>query len=447
MLAQEIIRAKREGLTLSDQQITDFIEGMVEQSVTEGQVAALAMAIFFKGLQHDECIALTRALQLSGSSLDWRGMDLNGPVVDKHSTGGVGDKVSLMLAPMLAACGAYVPMISGRGLGHTGGTLDKMDSIPGYNTSPDIDRFQRVVKQCGCAIVGQTAQLAPADKRLYSIRDVTATVESVPLITASILSKKLSAGLDSLVMDIKTGSGAFAASHSMARELGTNIVEVGEGLGLSISALITDMSQVLGTNAGNALEVAEVVHYLSGEFRDPRLHAVVIALGAELLVLSNIHSDLKTAEYQLQKVLENGDAAEFFGHMIYALGGPKDFIDKPDDYLTAAPVTVPFFADIAEGREKALASIDVRALGNAIVELGGGRRRPQDKVNHAVGLSAVKGLGEKVDNGEPLAIVHAASRADADKALARLRDAYIFSDSTEMPGPAIVQRLTSLGAG
>ena len=291
MLAQEVIRTKREGMALSAEEIQFFIKGLVDGSISEGQIAALAMAIFFNGMNQQECVALTRNLQNSGETLKWQHLNLNGPVLDKHSTGGVGDKVSVMLAPMLAACGAFVPMISGRGLGHTGGTLDKMESIPGYNTTPGIEEFQQIVKQTGCSIVGQTAQLAPADKRLYGIRDVTSTVESIPLITASILSKKLSAGLDGLVMDIKTGNGAFAASYTMAKDLALSIIDVGEGLGLPISTLITDMSQVLGPTAGNALEIREVIDYLKGDYQEPRLHKVVVDLGAELLVLSNLASD------------------------------------------------------------------------------------------------------------------------------------------------------------
>ena len=286
MLIQDIIRKKRDGATLEVPEIEAIVRGIVDQSISEGQVASFAMATFFRGMAREERASLTRAMKESGTTLQWDALDLPGPVVDKHSSGSVGDKVSLMLAPMLACCGVFVPMISGRGLGHTGGTLDKLDSIPGYQTQPDNERLQAVVKEVGCAIVGQTADLAPADKRFYAIRDVTATVESVPLITASILSKKLSAGLDALVMDIKTGSGAFAASREMARELATSIVSVGGELGLPISALITDMSQVLGRTAGNALETLETVQYLRGDFQDQYLHDVVIGLGADLLVLS-----------------------------------------------------------------------------------------------------------------------------------------------------------------
>ena len=290
MLPQEIIRAKRDGETLSAGEIGDFIAALTSGAVTEGQAAAFAMAIYFRGMSLDERVALTQAMTRSGARLDWRDASLPGPILDKHSTGGVGDNVSLMLAPMLAACGAYVPMISGRGLGHTGGTLDKLDSIPGYKSQPDLALFKRVVKEAGCAIIGQTADLAPADRRLYAIRDVTATVESVALITASILSKKLAAGLQGLVMDVKTGSGAFMATLEGARELATSIATVANDAGLPTVSLITDMNEPLASAAGNAVEIRNAVDYLTGARRDERLHRVTIALGAELLALSALRT-------------------------------------------------------------------------------------------------------------------------------------------------------------
>ena len=445
MLAQEVIRSKREGSPLSAEEINFFIGGMIDTSITESQVSALAMAIFFRGMNREECVALTRSLQNSGTTLQWTKMALNGPVVDKHSTGGVGDKVSIMLAPMLAACGAYVPMISGRGLGHTGGTLDKMDSIPGYNTSPDIEQFQSIVAEVGCAIVGQTAELAPADKRLYGIRDVTGTVESIPLITASILSKKLSAGLDGLVMDVKTGSGAFAASYSMAKDLATNIVEVGEGLGLPISAVITDMSQVLGLTAGNALEIQETLDYLSGKYKDPRLHQVTLELGAELLVLGGLFNNLEDAKLKLNHGLDSGLAMEYFARMVSALGGPTDFVEKSDQYLTPAPIIVPVFPNV-DGKIK-IAEIDGRALGNAVVELGGGRKRPQDLVDHSVGLSAIKGIGDEVDQNEPLLTIHAKNQQEADRAMIRVHKAFTYSDSAIAKPNAILETLSLSGRG
>jgi thymidine phosphorylase len=281
VLPQEVIRAKRDGRALSAAQVQHFISGLTNGSVSEGQVAAFAMAVFFKGMSAEEAVGLTLAMRDSGTVLHW---DLLGPVVDKHSTGGIGDNVSLMLAPMLAACGCFVPMISGRGLGHTGGTLDKLDSIPGYHTTPDNELFRKVTREVGCAIIGQTADLAPADKRLYGIRDVTATVESVPLITASILSKKLAAGLQHLVMDVKCGNGAFMEKREDAVALAKSLVSVANGAGLKTTALITDMSEPLAKVAGNALEVLHAVRFLKGQLVDSRVHEVAVRLGMELLL-------------------------------------------------------------------------------------------------------------------------------------------------------------------
>ena len=334
-LPQEVIRRKRDGARLAPEEVAAFVAGLTDGSISEGQAAAFAMAVFFQGLAREECVALTRAMTASGRTLDWSGEER--PVLDKHSTGGVGDKVSLPLAAILAACGGAVPMISGRGLGHTGGTLDKLDSIPGYQSQPDIETFRRAVAEAGCAIIGQTADLAPADRRLYAIRDVTATVESIPLITASILSKKLAAGLQGLVMDVKVGSGAFMTGMDDARALAESIVAVAEGAGLRTRALITDMDQVLGRSAGNALEVQEAIDYLTGAARDPRLHEVVTALAAELLQIGGLAKDAAEAEAAIANALDSGGAAERFQRMVTALGGPGDLVEAPDRHLPRAP--------------------------------------------------------------------------------------------------------------
>jgi len=432
MLAQEIIRSKRDGKTLTAEEIQFFVKGISDRSISEGQIAALTMSVFFQGMDRNECVELTKSLQASGETLDWSNYQLNGPVVDKHSTGGVGDKVSIMLAPMLASCGVHVPMISGRGLGHTGGTLDKMESIPGYNVTPGIKDFQNIVANIGCAVIGQTAELAPADKRLYGVRDVTSTVESIPLITASILSKKLSSGLDALVMDVKTGSGAFAASREMAEALAKNIVEVGEGLGLPISALITDMSQVLGPTAGNALEMIEVVDYLTGNYRDPRLHKVVIELAAELLVLSRASVSKEEAFTQLNKNLDSGLAAEYFEKMVVALGGPNNLLSDHEKILTKANIIIPVYPQNSTGEKLTITNMDARAIGNLVVELGGGRKRAQDSVDHSVGLSAIKGIGDEVSQSEPLMMVHAKNQDDADKTIAKIHDIITLNDSNKI---------------
>ncbi len=441
MLVQEIIRRKRDGAALSDAEIAFLVRGITDGSIGDGQVAAFAMAVFFRGMTMDERVALTRAMTASGTVLDWSGHRPSGPLLDKHSTGGVGDKVSLVLAPLVAACGGLVPMISGRGLGHTGGTLDKLDSIPGYDTAPDMAAFRRTVELAGCAIIGQTAELAPADRRLYAIRDVTATVESIPLITASILSKKAAAGLAGLIMDVKTGSGAFARDEAVAVELAESIVAVAEDAGLPCVALLTSMNQVLGRSAGNALEVGEAIAYLTGAARDPRLHEVVMALGAELLVLGGLDPVPGAARGRLDAALVRGAAAERFARMVAALGGPSDLIEDPGRHLPAAAVVRAALPE-APG---VIGAMDLRQIGLAVVELGGGRRDAEDRIDHGVGLSEVAGIGEAVGPERPLALVHARSPAAAEVAECALRDAFDLGEATTHETSPIIRRLAGPG--
>ncbi len=432
MLAQEIIRKKRDGGKLSREEIAFLIAGLTKGSVSEGQAAAFAMAVFFNGMSTDERVGLTLAMRDSGRVLKWPKRRFKGPILDKHSTGGVGDNVSLMLAPMLAACGACVPMISGRGLGHTGGTLDKLEAIPGYNAQPDIDLFERTVERAGCAIIGQTPDLAPADKRLYGIRDVTATVESIPLITASILSKKLAAGLDGLVMDVKTGSGAFMAEERQARDLARTLVDVANGAGLRTTALITDMDEPLASAAGNGVEVANAVDYLTGKHRDARLHEVTLALGAELLANNGLATSPAEGRKVLQGALDSGLAAEHFSRMVAELGGPKDFVERAGKHLAAAPVKLDVFAE----RSGTVAAIETRALGIAVITLGGGRKVPTDSIDHAVGLTGLAGKGAKIDKSTPLCVVHARSKAVAAAVAEDVRRAYKFG-AAPAPGKPV----------
>jgi thymidine phosphorylase len=436
-LPQEIIRAKRDGRELTEAEIGEFIAGLTRGSVTEGQAAAFAMAVFFNGMTFEERIALTRAMTLSGETLDWRAPDLPGPILDKHSTGGVGDNVSLMLAPMLAACGAFVPMISGRGLGHTGGTLDKLDSIPGYVTQPDLVTFRRVVREAGCAIIGQTDALAPADRRLYAIRDVTATVESVALITASILSKKLAAGLEGLVMDVKTGSGAFMPTFEGARELAESISAVATGAGLPTVSLITDMNEPLASAAGNALEVLNAVDFLVGRRRDARLLSVTLALGGELLALAGLADDADEGSALLQRSLESGAAAERFERMVAALGGPSDFLTRAGSALPRAGVLV----EARPERSGVVTAIDARAVGLAVVELGGGRVRSSDAIDPSVGFTDLAPIGAEVGPNFSLGRVHARSPDEAESAARRLRAAYRLGDAAAGRADPVVARV------
>jgi thymidine phosphorylase len=435
-LPQEIIRRKRDGAELTPAEIGQMIVGLTDGSVTEGQAAAFAMAVFFRDMTTRERVALTEAMRDSGTVLDWS--DLPGPALDKHSTGGVGDTVSLMLGPAVAACGGFVPMISGRGLGHTGGTLDKLDSVPGYITQPDNALFRKVVRETGCAIIGQTADLAPADKRLYGIRDVTATVESVPLITASILSKKLSAGLHGLAMDVKTGSGAFMPTLERSRELARALVSVANGAGLATTALITDMDAPLADAAGNGLEVRYAIDYLTGARREARMHEVTLALGAEMLVLGNLATSLHDGRSRMERAIASGAAAEVFQRMVSALGGPSDLMSRPEAHLRAAPLVQAAWAP----QPGFVSAVDTRAVGIAVVELGGGRTRSQDPVNHAVGLTALAGLGDEVGPNRPLALIHAEDEASLARAASRLVAAYTVSDArTALPASAIIERI------
>jgi thymidine phosphorylase len=430
VLAAEVIRRKRDGAALTEDEVRFLVTGITDGSLSDAQVGALAMALFLRGMAPDERVALTSAMTRSGSVLEW---ELDRPVVDKHSTGGVGDKVSLMLAPIVAACGGAVPMISGRGLGHTGGTLDKLDTVPGYDTTPDLDKLRRVVADAGCAIVGQTAELAPADRRLYAIRDATGTVESIPLIVASILSKKLAAGLDALVMDVKFGSGAFMAAREDADELALALVEVARGAGLPTVALLTDMNEVLGSAAGNAVEVREAIDYLKGD-REARLHEVTISLAASLIEQAGLAADGRATAEQ---ALASGAAAERFAGMAAALGGPSDLLEAPEKHLAAAPVT----RAATPERPGTVTGMDCRAVGLVVTGLGGNRRREDDAIDPAVGLTEIAPVGAEVGPDRPLAVVHARSEDAADEAVAALRAAVTVGDEAPAPRPVVAGRI------
>lgn len=433
-LPQEIIRSKRDGAELDPAAIAAFIAGFGDDSVSEGQIAAFAMAVFFQGMSRAEAVALTVSMRDSGEVLEWPGLDR--PLVDKHSTGGVGDNVSLMLAPIAAACGLAVPMISGRGLGHTGGTLDKMESIPGYTAMPDSALFRKVVASSGCAIIGQTGNLAPADKRFYGIRDVTATVESVPLITASILSKKLAAGLGALVLDVKCGNGAFMDNPDRAGDLARSLVEVAVGAGMPTTALVTDMNQPLASAAGNAVEVRNAADFLTGKARDSRLLEVTLALAAEMLVSGGLAADTEAAITLARVALDDGSAAECFNRMVAELGGPLNFLADPDRHLETAPIVSACLAE----RPGFVTGYDTRAVGLSVVELGGGRTRPGDPVDPAVGLTRLLPIGTRVEKDTPLAFIHARNDDQLNIAGKQLRAAVRLGDEAPGGAPVIIGR-------
>lgn len=437
-LPQEIIRKKRDGQALSEEEIRFFINGVRDNTVSEGQIAALAMTIYFHDMSLPERVALTMAMRDSGSVLNWKALNLNGPVVDKHSTGGVGDVTSLMLGPMVAACGGYVPMISGRGLGHTGGTLDKLEAIPGFDIFPEDERFRQIIKDVGVAIIGQTNSLAPADKRFYATRDITATVDSIPLITASILAKKLAEGLDALVMDVKVGSGAFMPTYELSESLAQAIVGVANGAGCKTTALLTDMNQVLASSAGNALEVREAVQFLTGAYRNPRLLEVTMALCSEMLISGGLAATAQEAQAKLQAVLDNGRAAEVFARMVAAQKGPVDFIERMDHYLPAPMLSKAVYAD----RPGIVGAMDTRALGMAVVSMGGGRRRASDSIDYSVGFSEMVQLGDSVDAQRPLAVIHAATEASWQEAAAAVKCAVAVGSEQPQVTPVIYRRIS-----
>ena len=432
-----ILARKRSGEALDESEIRAVVAAAASGEWSDAQLGAFLMAVAIRGLDVAETRALTKAMLESGE--EWKLADEFPTLADKHSTGGVGDKVSLVLSPILAACGQPVVMLTGRGLGHTGGTLDKAESIPGYQATPDFELFRKVVKSVGCAIIGQTADLAPADRRFYAIRDVTATVESVPLITASILSKKIAAGLEGLVMDVKVGSGAFMTSLERAEKLARSIIGTAATAGLKTHALVTDMNEVLGLTAGNALEIAESVEFLKNENRDPRLNEVVSALCAEMLIVTGIEQEPGAARAKVEVSITSGSAVEKFSQMVAELGGPTDFVEKYTDYLPRAAIEKP----VRAAESGILAEVDAHAIGSAIIELGSGRQQLGDKLDLSVGISDVATIGEIVGTDRPLAIVHASSEADADLAASLIRDACTISADKPAERPVIVETLTA----
>ncbi|MFC1719700.1 thymidine phosphorylase [Pseudomonadota bacterium] len=427
-LVEDLIQKKRDGHPLSQAEIGSFIEGVSSGAITDAQIAAFTMATWFRGMSRGEQMALTLAMRDSGTVLDWQGLD--GPVLDKHSTGGVGDMVSLILGPIVASCGAYVPMISGRGLGHTGGTLDKLESIPGFNARPGTERFQQLVRSQHIAIIGQDRDLASADRRIYAVRDVTATVSSTPLIISSILSKKLAEGLDALVMDIKYGSGAFTTELADALVLAREICAVACEAGLPCNALITDMDQPLAWSAGNALEILEAIRFLRGEARHERLLSVVLALSSELLKLGGLAGNTIEAEKQVMRSLDSGRAAEQFSKMVTAQGGPSGLMRDPSSFMPRALFIRPVFP----GTSGYITAIQTKTVGTTVVALGGGRQRSEDSINPSVGVTDISGVGTWVDSGTPLAVLHAASEDSWESAAMLLKSGFSIGQS---PGEAI----------
>ena len=428
MIPQEIIRKKRDQKNLTEDEITLFVSGLTDGTFSDSQIASMSMAILLNGMSKEETIFLTKAMTNSGDVLKWENIVDIELVCDKHSTGGVGDKVSLILAPILAACGLYIPMISGRGLGHTGGTLDKFDAIPGYNTNPSIEIFRKVVKEVGCAIIGQTSSLAPADKKLYSIRDTVGTVESIPLITSSILSKKIASGLKNLILDVKIGNGSFNANQNIARDLANSLVSVATNAGLNCKAILSDMNQVLGWNAGHVLEINECAEYLMNNKKNKRLEKIINELSANALMMSK-KLDKQESNKKINEVINNGKAAEKFNQMVRALGGPINFLENYKSYLHSSS----YVGEIISNKVGFIKSINTRRLGLILIELGGGRKHINDKIDFSVGYENVINVGDGIDKSTPLLKVHASSESIFKGLQKQIEECFIISDHQEQP--------------
>jgi pyrimidine-nucleoside phosphorylase len=434
----ELIARKRDGGRITPAEWREFAAEYAAGRLPDYQVSALLMAIFFRGLDDAETYALMEAMLDSGGRLDFS--HLKARAVDKHSTGGVGDKVSIILAPLVAVCGVPVPMMSGRGLGHTGGTLDKLEAIPGFNTRITLAQATAQVEKLGCALIGQTSEIAPADKKLYALRDATATVEAIPLIAASIMSKKLAEGLSGLVLDVKTGAGAFLPETERALQLAQTMVAIGARRDCPVVALLTNMDQPLGVACGNAIEIEESLDVLRGGGpADTR--EVTLALGAEMLVLGGVSADTGHARELLENALASGAALERFRQIVAAQGGDPRVIDEPEKVLPQAPEQQTYFSH----RSGFVARVEPRVIGQGIITLGGGRRTMEDTVDPAVGFRVLVNPGDRIMRGQPMATVYARDAAGIEAGMAALKQAIVVAEDDHSPPPLISHRVTSAG--
>lgn len=440
MQPQDIIRRKRDGEVLDASDIAAFVRGIGDGEVSEGQIGAFTMAVYLNGMTAPERVALSLAMRDSGRVLDWSAMGIDEKrLIEKHSSGGVGDeKITLLVIPLAAACGVFAPNLSGWGLDYCGGEIDMLDSIPGYDTAPSSETFMAAVKSAGGAIIGPTPDLAPADRKIFKVRDVTATVESVALITGSIMSKKLAAGPRGMVITVGSGSGAYMATPDDARELAESMSEVASGAGLPSVMLLTDLNAFVGTAIGAATEVIETVDFLTGRYRDARVTDLTLTVTAEMIVLAGLETDIDAARALAASRLEDGSAARHFGLMVKALGGPADFVERPADHLPAAAVIKPVFAT----ESGFVAGMNTREIGLALVGLGGGRKLPEEAIDLSVGLTDFRQVGDAVGPDRPLCTIHARSEAEWETAAARVRAAVQISDTPPAPlGPIVIERI------
>ena len=440
MLPQDIIRRKRDGDELSGDEIRFFIGGATDGSVSEGQIGAFNMAVYLNGMTSAETVSLALAMRDSGRVLDWSDIDLDEDrLIDKHSSGGVGDeKITLLVVPLAAACGVFVPNLSGRGLDYCAGEIDMLDAVPGYRTTPEPEEFMAAVRDVGGVVIGPTLDLAPADRKLFYVRDVTATVESVPLITGSIMSKKLASAPRGLVICVGSGSGAYMPTLDHARELATAMSEVSAGAGIPSVMLMTDLADVLGTSVGNAVAVTETVDFLAGRHRDPRVLELVLTIVAEMARLAGVVQDVPAGLELARERLEDGGAADRFGRMVVALGGPVDLVAHPDRHLPRAAVV----REVMPDSVGFVAGNDAGAIGRGLVALGGGRKYPDEPIDFSVGFTDIAQRGEGVGDGRALCVVHARNETDWSAAAERVRDAFeLVPDTPDVAGPIVLERL------
>ena len=437
-LPQEVIRKKRDRENLSAEELRLFVDGTVTGAVSQGQIGAFTMAVYLNGMSRAERLAYTLAMRDTGRVIDWAPAGLSGPtLVDKHSSGGVGDeKVTLIVAPLVAACGIHIPNMSARGLGHTGGETDLLDAVPGYDSAPPTDMFMAAVRDIGCAVIGPTPDLAPADNPIFRNRDVCSTVESIDLITGSIMSKKLAAGSNGLVMTVPFGTGAFMKTEGRAVDLAESMIDVATGAGIPMVALISDLTEVLGDSVGNGLQMHETVRFLTGAYREPRLAETVLAIAEEIVLMGGLAADRAEARRLAQARLDDGEAARRFARMIAAFGGPADFVERPEAHLPVAPVIAPVFP----ASDGIVQSMDCFAIGMALVSLGAGRTRPEDPVDNAVGLSGMARVGTRVDGTHPLLTLHARTEQSWQTAATAIRKAILIGDRDPDPRPVIHAR-------
>jgi len=434
---QDVIRKKRDGQELSREEIVFFVDGVTTGRVADYQISALLMAIYLNGMSQREQQDLTEAMLESGSILDFS--DIAKPKADKHSTGGVGDKTSLLIAPLVASCGAAVPMISGRGLGHTGGTLDKLESIPGYRVNLTVDEFKKVLNEVGYAMAGQTAELAPADKKMYALRDATSTVEAIPLIVASIISKKGAAGLDAMVIDVKVGNGAFMRDEERARALAHALVSTGNSCGIRTRALLTDMNQPLGAAVGNSIEVKECIDILRGDTSTAARPVLDLSLqlAAHMLVLANVEQTIDSALSTLQRQLDSGAALEIFRRNVVAQGGDARVCDNPAGFLPLVSESI----KVESPRSGFITRIDTTEIGHAIAAIGGGRVRIEDVIDPTVGFVTEVKLGDRITQSDALGIVYSSDAARAREAAVRIQSAYAIDDSPPAGSQTLVKEI------